>query len=130
MYMKFESDMKSSELYGKMINNEQTGSLNATRSCCYGSQRRPLSPKSLGGILSSERGQSRDAFQAIPLEETSPRCNKSVLGTCIILYYTSMTVLVLPSHRFCPFHSLLKIKVLHGRYTVKEEEHCRTHWRI
>ena len=29
-----------------------------------------------GGILCSERGQSRDAFQAIPLEETSPRCNK------------------------------------------------------
>ena len=31
-----------------------------------------------GGILCSERGQSRDAFQAIPLEETSPRCNKDV----------------------------------------------------
>ena len=44
--MKFD---KSSELYGKMINNEQTGSLNATRSCCYGSQRRPLPPKSLRG---------------------------------------------------------------------------------
>ena len=29
-----------------------------------------------GGILCSERGQSHDAFQAIPLEETSPRCNK------------------------------------------------------
>ena len=29
-----------------------------------------------GGILCSERGQSRDEFQAIPLEETSPRCNK------------------------------------------------------
>ena len=28
-----------------------------------------------GGILCSERGQSRDAFQAIRLEETSPRCN-------------------------------------------------------
>ena len=36
-----------------------------------------------GGILSSERGQSRDAFQAIPLEETSPRCNKfKKPGTC------------------------------------------------
>ena len=32
-----------------------------------------------GGILCSERGQSRDAFQAIRLEETSPRCNKSRL---------------------------------------------------
>ena len=28
-----------------------------------------------GGILCSERGQSRDAFKAIRLEETSPRCN-------------------------------------------------------
>ena len=35
-----------------------------------------------GGILSSERGQSRDAFQAIPLEETSPRCNKKIVSTC------------------------------------------------
>ena len=33
-----------------------------------------------GGILSSERGQSRDAFQAIRLEETSPRCNKENYG--------------------------------------------------
>ena len=33
-----------------------------------------------GGILCSERGQSHDAFQAIPLEETSPRCNKI---TCV-----------------------------------------------
>ena len=31
-----------------MINYEQTGSLNATRTCCYGSQR-PLPPKSLRG---------------------------------------------------------------------------------
>ena len=31
-----------------------------------------------GGILCSERGQSRDAFQAIPLEETSPRCNNEL----------------------------------------------------
>ena len=31
-----------------------------------------------GGILSSERGQSRDVFQAIPLEESSPRCNNLV----------------------------------------------------
>ena len=30
-----------------------------------------------GGILCSERGQSRDAFQAIPLKETSPRCNNT-----------------------------------------------------
>ena len=40
-----------------------------------------------GGILCSERGQSRDVFQAIPLEETSPRCNKIVyqkyIGTSI-----------------------------------------------
>ena len=28
-----------------------------------------------GGILCSDRGQSCDAFQAILLEETSPRCN-------------------------------------------------------
>ena len=60
-----------------MINNEQTGTLNATRSCCYGSQRRPLPPKSLRGYTMLWEGQSRDAFQAIPLEETSPRCNKS-----------------------------------------------------
>ena len=33
-----------------------------------------------GGILCSERGQSRDAFQAIPLEETSPRCNNYIYG--------------------------------------------------
>ena len=31
-----------------------------------------------GGILCSERGQSRDAFQAIRLEETSPRCNNKL----------------------------------------------------
>ena len=31
-----------------------------------------------GGIQCSEREQSRDAFQAIPLEETSPRCNKVI----------------------------------------------------
>ena len=31
-----------------------------------------------GGILCSERGQSRDEFQAIPLEETSPRCNNKI----------------------------------------------------
>ena len=39
-----------------MINNEHTGSLNATRSCCYGSQRRPLPPKSLGGVYYALRG--------------------------------------------------------------------------
>ena len=38
-----------------------------------------------GGILCSERGQSRDAFQAMRLEETSPRCNK--------YYYTSIMIL-------------------------------------
>ena len=59
-----------------MLNNEQTGSLNATRSCCYGSQRRPLPPKSVRGYTMLWEGQSRDAFQAIRLEETSPRCNK------------------------------------------------------
>ena len=41
-----------------------------------------------GGILCSERGQSRDAFQAIPLEETSPRCNKwnIDIGNAILAY--------------------------------------------
>ena len=38
-----------------------------------------------GGILCSERGQSRDAFQAIRLEETSPRCNKYEVS----IYYGS-----------------------------------------
>ena len=37
-----------------------------------------------GGILCSERGQSRDAFQAIPLEETSPRCNNILYIDCIL----------------------------------------------
>ena len=78
MYMKFD---KSSELYGKMINNEQTDSLNATRSCCYwlplGAA--AIAPRVSGGILCSERGQSRNAFQAIPLEKTSTRCNKMSL---------------------------------------------------
>ena len=36
-----------------------------------------------GGILCSERGQSRDAFQAIRLEETSPRCNNVIEITCM-----------------------------------------------
>ena len=39
-----------------MINNEQTGSLNATRSCSYGSQRRSLPPKSLRGVYYALRG--------------------------------------------------------------------------
>ena len=45
-----------------------------------------------GGILCSERGQSRDAFQAIPLEETSPRCNNIILyGTsCIDAFVESL----------------------------------------
>ena len=38
-----------------------------------------------GGILCSERGQSRDAFQAIRLEEISPRCNKHIY--CSLLIY-------------------------------------------
>ena len=36
-----------------------------------------------GGILCSERGQSCDAFQAIPLEETSPRCNNQYCGVLL-----------------------------------------------
>ena len=44
------------------------------RSCCYIPVAAATTPKSLRGvILCSERGQSRGAFQAIPLEETSPR---------------------------------------------------------
>ena len=31
-----------------------------------------------GGILCSERGQSRDVFQEIRLEDTSPRCNNGL----------------------------------------------------
>ena len=38
-----------------------------------------------GGILCSEREQSRDAFQAIPLEETSQRCNKSVMASASLV---------------------------------------------
>ena len=41
---------------------------------------------SQGGILCSERGQSRDAFQATPLEETSPRCNKLLVLSHIPLF--------------------------------------------
>ena len=41
----------------------------------------PLRVSGGGVILCSERGQSRDAFQAIPLEETSPRCNKVLWKT-------------------------------------------------
>ena len=40
-----------------------------------------------GGILCSERGQSLDAFQAIPLEETSPRCNKFLYDTEFVHIY-------------------------------------------
>ena len=40
-----------------------------------------------GGILCSERGQSRDAFHAIRLEETSPRCNKSAWMNIIASTY-------------------------------------------
>ena len=75
-----------------MINNEQTGSLNATRSCCYGSQRRPLPLRVSGGILCSERGQSRDAFQAIRLEETSPRCNNVIYGKRVYRYLHCDTI--------------------------------------
>ena len=49
------------------------------QSCCYVPVAAAIAPyESQGGTLCSERGQSRDAFQAIPLEESSPRCNKTV----------------------------------------------------
>ena len=83
MYMKFD---KSSELYGKMINNEQTSSLNMPRGL-VAMAHCPL--RVSGGILCSERGQSRDAFQAIPLDETSPRCNN------VLYYYNIILFLIL-----------------------------------
>ena len=71
MYMIFD---KSSEKYGKIINNEQPGSLNATGLLlCLAAA--AIAPMNLGGILCSDRRQSCDAFHAILLEETSPRCN-------------------------------------------------------
>ena len=58
-----------------MINNEQTGSINATVFLLWLSVAAIAPYESEGGILCSNRGQSCDAFQAILLEETSPRCN-------------------------------------------------------
>ena len=63
--------------YGKIINNEQTSSLNATVLLLWLAAA-AIAPYESGGILCSDRGQSCDAFQAILLEETSPRCNKNV----------------------------------------------------
>ena len=57
------------------------------RSFCYGSGHCPLSV--WGGILYFEIGQSCDAFQAILLEETCPRCN----NTWQYMYV---------SHHWCP----------------------------
>ena len=59
-----------------MINNEQPGSLNAMVLLLWlaAAAIAPYEPE--GYTLCSDRGKSYDAFQAILLEETSPRCNK------------------------------------------------------
>ena len=79
MYLKFDEIVPTVFiLCKKMITTNENGVFNATvllLSSCSGGHC-PL--KVSGGILCSERGQSRDAFQATPLEETSPRCNKLV----------------------------------------------------
>ena len=49
-----------------------------------------------GDILCSERGQSRDAFQAIPLEETSPRCNNYLYDTSLSLQFIKHATLFFP----------------------------------
>ena len=76
MYLKFDEIVPIVFiLCKKMITTNETACL-TTRSCCYVSVAAAIAPEeSQGGILSSERGQSRDAFQATPLEETSPRFN-------------------------------------------------------
>ena len=58
------------------MNSEQTGSLNATVLLLLLAAA-AVAPYECGGILCSDRGQSCDAFQAILLEDISPRCNKS-----------------------------------------------------
>ena len=45
-----------------------------------------------GGILCSERGQSCDAFQAIPLEETSPRCNKIIFYVQYVITFVFVMI--------------------------------------
>ena len=71
-----------------MINNEQTGSLNATRSCCYGSQRRPLPPKSLRGVYYALRGGNH------MMHFRQSHWKKLVRGAinCIIMVHTDASI--------------------------------------
>ena len=92
-----------------------------------------------GGILCSERGQSRDAFQAIRLEETSPRCNNEYYGVPTgwrgddwllipIVYYISFGKRWLMSIHYpkrtygpyCYFNQILKwcINLSHGSICI------------
>ena len=66
-----------------------------------------------GGILCSERGQSRDAFQAIPLEETSPRCNKS-------LYHIPGTVFALRTLFYCCLEQAAMLPVSQTRAEINK----------
>ena len=84
--------MNSSQLFSffckKMITTNEMAYL-GPRSCCYVPVAAAIAPlESQGGILCSERGQSRDAFKAVPLEETSPRCNKDKVLTPSQLSYS------------------------------------------
>ena len=58
------------------MNNEQPGSLNATVLLLWLAAAAIASYEHEGIYYALIRGQSCDAFQAILLKETSPRCNK------------------------------------------------------
>ena len=66
-----------------------------------------------GGTLCSERGQSRDAFQAIRLEETSPRRNNALYAVaegwlliCLVFISNSHPTLMKVIHK----HFKLRIR--------------------
>ena len=80
MYLKFDEIVPIVVILCKkmiFITTNETACL-TPRSCCYVPAAAAIAAllESRGCILCSEMGQSRDAFQATPLEETSPRCNK------------------------------------------------------
>ena len=66
-----------------MITTNETACL-TPRSCCYVPVVAAIVPSEYqGGILCSERGQSHDAFQATPLEETSRGAINTLYHACI-----------------------------------------------